>query len=53
LLSARGIPVIFTTGGSIDPVQPDLSQAVAVLQKPYRERGLLKSIIWLSKDHLS
>ena len=53
VLSARGIAVIVTTGGSIEPVQPDLSQAIAVLQKPYRESDLINSIISLTKDPLS
>ncbi len=53
VLSARGIAVIVTTGGSIEPEQPDLSQAIAVLQKPYRESDLITSIISLTKDPLS
>ena len=40
VLSERGIPVIVTTGGTID--RELLTQTVAVLQKPYPEANLIK-----------
>jgi hypothetical protein len=40
VLSERGIPVIVTTGGTID--RGLLTQTVAVLQKPYSEADLIK-----------
>jgi DNA-binding response OmpR family regulator len=40
VLSGRGIPVVVTTGGTID--RELLTQTVAVLQKPYREANLIK-----------
>jgi hypothetical protein len=40
VLSERGIPVIVTTGGTID--RKLLTQTVAVLQKPYSEADLIK-----------
>jgi tetratricopeptide (TPR) repeat protein len=39
-LSERRIPVVVTTGGSID--RELLTQSVAVLRKPYREADLIK-----------
>jgi CheY-like chemotaxis protein len=50
VLSERGIPVVVTTGSNIEDVQPDLSQAVAVLQKPYRESDLIKTMVWVTKS---
>ena len=40
VLSGRGIPVVVTTGGTID--REMLTQTVAVLQKPYPEADLIK-----------
>ena len=40
VLSERGIPVVVTTGGTID--RELLTQTVAVLQKPYPEADLIK-----------
>lgn len=49
VLTGRGIPVVVTTGANLDDVQPDLSKAVAVLQKPYLESDLIKTMTWLTK----
>ena len=40
VLSGRGIPVVVTTGDTID--REMLTQTVAVLQKPYPEADLIK-----------
>jgi DNA-binding response OmpR family regulator len=40
VLSERGIPVVVTTGRTVD--RELLTQTVAVLQKPYREADLIK-----------
>ena len=40
VLSERRIPVVVTTGGTID--RELLTQTVAVLQKPYPEADLIK-----------
>jgi hypothetical protein len=41
VLTERRIPVVVTTGDSIDREAPDLSKALAVLRKPYPEADLI------------
>jgi DNA-binding response OmpR family regulator len=48
ILSGRRIPVVVATGGSIDHQDPDLSKAVAVLQKPYSYSELIKVMTGLT-----
>jgi DNA-binding NtrC family response regulator len=47
--SERGTPVVVTTGESAHGELPDLSKAVAILQKPYPQGDLVKVVAWLVK----
>jgi CheY-like chemotaxis protein len=47
LLAKRGIPIVVTTGWTVDQDLPDLTKAVAVLRKPYPEADLIKVLAWM------
>ena len=52
ILSEREIPVIITTGDEIDLEHPALSNAVAILQKPYTDSDLIETIVeWSVPPH--
>ncbi|QBR71290.1 hypothetical protein CU048_08345 [Beijerinckiaceae bacterium] len=45
LLSARGVPVVITTGDPAGHAEPALTTAAAILQKPRSNGDLIKAVI--------